>query len=351
MNHDHTGTGHAVLGSGHQLASPLDGFGDFGGLLSPSVLGALGAGLLAGGGCALLVVALYGLPAKPAGADGPGGRKRGAELARLLSRRASAAVLVGVLVLVATGWVIAGVGAGILVLTWDRLFGGAREERTQMRRVEALATWTESLRDTIAGAVGLEQAIPASARAAAPALRPHLEALVDRLRARTPLPDALQFLADEIDDASADIIVAALILNARLRGPGLRQVLGALAKSAREEVDMRQRVMAQRAATRRSVQIVVAVSVLFVLGLAIFNKDFVSPYNSPVGQVVLAGVCGLFALGFWWLRKLSTIETPERFLVRDTQTQAARPDLSAPRAAGNRTAPRRGGEHEGTVRR
>ncbi|CAM5385328.1 hypothetical protein SALBM217S_09815 [Streptomyces griseoloalbus] len=136
--------------------------------------------------------------------------------------------------------------------------------------------------------------------------------------AARPPPEALQQQSPtQIDDASADIIVAALILNARLRGPGLRQVLGALAKSAREEVDMRQRVMAQRASTRRSVQIVVAVSIAFVLGLSIFNRDFVEPYGTAVGQVVLACVCGLFALGFWWLRKLSTIETPERFLVRD----------------------------------
>jgi hypothetical protein len=196
-----------------------------------------------------------------------------------------------------------------------------------MRRVEALAAWTESLRDTIAGAVGLEQAIPASARAAAPSLRPHLDALIDRLRARTPLPVALQHLADELDDPSADIVVAALILNSKLRGPGLREVLGALAKSAREEVDMRQRVMAQRASTRRSVQIVVGVSVAFVLGLAVFNRDFVQPYGTPLGQVVLACVCGMFACGFWWLRKLSRIETPERFLVR---TEA---DAPAPRTA------------------
>ena len=41
-------------------------------------------------------------------------------------------------------------------------------------RLEALASWTESLRDTIAGAVGLEQAIPASYNAAAPILKPPL---------------------------------------------------------------------------------------------------------------------------------------------------------------------------------
>lgn len=287
-----------------------------GGFLSLPVLYALLCGVVVGGGLALLIVALRGLPAKPAHEKAKASR-RSAELARFASRRGSLAAGVGLAVLLLTRWVVAGVAAAVLVFFWDRLFGGAAEERSAMRRVEALAAWTESLRDTIAGAVGLEQAIPASARAAAPALRPHLDALVDRLRARTPLPDALQDLADEIDDASADIIVAALILNARLRGPGLRVVLGALAKSAREEVDMRQRVMAQRASTRRSVQIVIGVSVAFVLGLSVFNRDFVEPYGTPVGQLVLACVCGLFALGFWWLRKLSSIETPDRFLARD----------------------------------
>ncbi len=320
--------------TGHPVA--LGSLGSMGGLFSSTVLYSIGSGVAVGGGLALLVVAVRGLPAKPQH-EKQRAAERASELLRFAGRRGSVAALVGLAVLLLTRWAVAGVAAGVLVFFWDRLFGGAAQERAAMRRVEALASWTESLRDTIAGAVGLEQAIPASARAAAPVLRPHLDALVDRLRARTPLPEALQLLADEIDDASADIIVAALILNARLRGPGLRQVLGALAKSAREEVDMRQRVMAQRASTRRSVQIVVAVSVAFVLGLSIFNRDFVSPYGTPVGQLVLALVCGLFALGFWWLRKLSTIETPERFLVRDeTAVQFVRPRTPAQQEEGVR---------------
>jgi Flp pilus assembly protein TadB len=303
----------------------LDSLGSMGGLFSTTVLYSLACGVAVGGGIALFAVAVRGLPAKP-DHEKQKAAERASELIRFAGQRGSLAAIVGIVVLLLTQWAVAGVAAGVLVFFWDRLFGGAGEERAAMKRVEALAGWTESLRDTIAGAVGLEQAIPASARAAAPVLRPHLDALVDRLRARTPLPDALQHLADEIDDASADIIVAALILNARLRGPGLRQVLGALAKSAREEVDMRQRVMAQRSSTRRSVQIVVGVSVAFVLGLSIFNREFVEPYGTAVGQLVLACVCGLFALGFWWLRKLSTIETPERFLIKDeSAVQFVRP--------------------------
>ena len=287
----------------------------------PVMFGLLG-GAVVGGGIALFVVAMRGWAPKPVVAGQSSG-DRASELARFLTQRGSLAVVAGLIVLGLTRWLVLGAATAILVFLWHRLFGGASEERASMKRVEALAGWTESLRDTIAGAVGLEQAIPASARAAAPALRVHLEALVDRLRSRSPLPEALQHLADEIDDASADIIIAALMLNARLRGPGLREVLGALAKSAREEVDMRQRVMAQRASTRRSVQIVVVVSVGFVLGLAIFNRGFVQPYGTALGQLVLAIVCVLFAGGFWWLRKLSKIETPDRFLVHAPERSAA----------------------------
>ncbi|CAM5702519.1 Type II secretion system protein OS=Streptomyces tendae OX=1932 GN=F3L20_02725 PE=4 SV=1 [Streptomyces tendae] len=287
-------------------------------LFSTTVLYALACGVAGlGGGLALFLVAVRGLPAKP-DHEKQKASERAGELIRFAGRRGSLAALVRPRR--AADDPLGGRGHRLrrarLLLgppLRRRLRGAGRHAaRGGARLLDGVVA-----RHHFAGAVGLEQAIPASARAAAPVLRPHLDALVDRLRARTPLPEALQQLADEIDDASADIIVAALILNARLRGPGLRQVLGALAKSAREEVDMRQRVMAQRASTRRSVQIVVAVSIAFVLGLSIFNRDFVEPYGTAVGQVVLACVRGLFALGFWWLRKLSTIETPERFLVRD----------------------------------
>jgi len=296
------------------------------GILSTDVLLGLLAGAVVGGGVALFVVAMRGWAPEPV----PAGQSPGdqvSELVRFLSQRGSLALVAGLAVLGLTRWAVLGIATAALVFVWDRLFGGAAEERASMKRVEALAAWTESLRDTIAGAVGLEQAIPASARAAAPALRSHLNGLVDRLRSRTPLPEALQHLADEINDASADIIIAALILNARLRGPGLRDVLGALAKSAREEVDMRQRVMAQRASTRRSVQIVVVVSVVFVLGLSVFNRSFVKPYGTALGQLVLTVVCLLFAAGFWWLRKLSKIDTPDRFLVQAPGREFGRPGV------------------------
>jgi Flp pilus assembly protein TadB len=279
--------------------------------LTTTLLAVLG-GALAGGGLLLLAVAVRGLPPPPPGR--PPSSERIAELARFMSRRGGIAAVAGLAVLVVTRWPVAAAATGVLVFSWSALFGGAAAERVGMQRVEALASWTESLRDTIAGAVGLEQAIPSSIRAAAPALQPHLRVLVDRLRTRMPLPAALERFADDLDDPSADLIIAALILNARLRGPGLREVLGALAASARDEVQMRQRVSAERRSTRRSVQIVVAVTVAAVFLLVVFNRDYVEPYGDTLGQLVLLVVIALFAAGFFWLRKLADFTGPTRFL-------------------------------------
>ena len=265
-------------------------------------------GGMTGAGLVLLAVAIRGLPAKPAGAP-PG--KLEQWLREVMGWRGAVAVLLGVLTLVATRWVVAGVGIGLLALGW-RSLGGAAAERRAMNRLEGLAVWAESLRDTIAGAVGLEQAIPSSLRVAAPTIHGPLENLVDRLHTRVPMPEALRRFADELNDASADLIIAALIINARLRGPGLRDLLGALAASVREELDMRRKVAAERRSTRRSVQIVVGIAVGLAVGLAIFNHAYVKVYDSPLGQVVLVFVAVLYAAGFYWLRKLANFDTPER---------------------------------------
>ncbi|WP_166353137.1 type II secretion system F family protein [Phytoactinopolyspora limicola] len=277
--------------------------------LTPTFLLVIVLGAVVGGGVLLLVVALRGTEPRA-----PGPARKGSLLERL-GRQTLLGLGTAVAVLAVTRWPVAAIGAGILVSVWPMLFGGAKVEREAIARLDGLASWTESLRDTIAGAVGLEQAIPATVYAASPSIQPQLRLLADRLRIRVPMPEALQRFADDLDDPSADLVVASLILNSRLRGPGLRQVLTSLADSARAELDMRQRVFAGRASTRRSVQIVVLVSLVFMIGLSVVNRDYVEPYSDPIGQVVLAVVGVLFAGGFMWMKRLSNVEVPDRFLV------------------------------------
>ncbi|HEY3002887.1 MAG TPA: type II secretion system F family protein [Kribbellaceae bacterium] len=283
---------------------------------------ALLLGAAVGGGILLLIVAIRGTEPREATPSlfhrsRSGGTKKS-------TVRLATGIGVGLVVLAITRWLVLAVALGLLAGMADRFFGGASEERKAIDRLDALATWTEALRDTIAGAVGLEQAIPATAVNAAPAIKPSLNLLVDRLRIREPLPSALLRFADDLDDPSADLICAALVLNARLRGPGLREVLSALAMSAREELDVRHKVAAERRSTRRSVQIVVFITLAVAAALVLFNPGYVAPYRSFVGQFVLLIVVLLYTAGLVWLRRLAKIEVPDRFLVGRKDGRAAR---------------------------
>jgi Flp pilus assembly protein TadB len=279
-----------------------------GGTMQPTTL--LAVVVFAGLGAAvwLLVLACLGTP-------GPS-RHRTLSSGTVLTPRVGVAIAVGLLVAVLTRWPVAALGAAALVWAWPKVTGTGPNARDAIERLEALAGWTESIKDTIAGAVGLEEAIPASAPAAGPSIRLQVDRLVERLRAREPLPVALRRFADDLNDPSADLVVAALVLNAQLRGPGLRATLDALATSARDELDLRRRVDAGRRALRSGVRIIVGVTVGFVGLLALLDSGYLDPYDTAVGQLVLAGVAGVFAAGFAWLRSLAAETTPPRLLTK-----------------------------------
>jgi len=277
----------------------------------------LGAGLA--GGLVLGVAAWNGwLPEKGSASS----NRRSKALTRWnqeVRRRAAVAVVVAVVVGLATRWPIAVIAAGALTWLWPTMFGGAKAGAAQLERLEGIATWTESLRDTIAGSIGLEQAITHSLDAAPGTVQAPLQRLVGRLRAHVPLPVALSGFAEEFDDASVDLVAAALILNSRLRGSGLVGTLTALADSAREELEMRRKIEEGRKVLRRAAAIIVGVTVAFAAGLILFSRTYVEPYGTPAGQVMLAVVLGVFATGFIWIKKASIGDTPERFLASPEQ--------------------------------
>jgi Flp pilus assembly protein TadB len=242
---------------------------------------------------------------------------------RTLGPRAWKAAGVTVAVAVVTRWPVAALASGALTWLWPDLFGGAPQSRIQLARLEAIATWTESLRDTMAAAIGLEQAIASSVDAAQESISPQLRRLAGRLRAHVPLQHALASFAEEFDDASVDLVVAALIMNARLRGAGLIGTLTALAATARDELEMRMRVEESRKNLRRSANIIVAVTALFAGGMMVLSRNYLSPYGSFAGQLMLLVVVSGFLAGFIWIRNASRTEPAPRFLVSAAQLASA----------------------------
>jgi Flp pilus assembly protein TadB len=220
-----------------------------------------------------------------------------------------AAVVVGA----ATGWPVGAVLAGLAGWGAPGLLGGTRRPIVAVARIEAIAGWAEMLRDTMAGSAGLEQAIVATATLAPLPIRAEIATLAVRLEGERLAP-ALRAFADEVADPTCDLVVAALILAAEHQAQRLGELLGSLAAAARDQATMRLRVEAGRARTRTSVKVIVGATGAFVLGLALFNRGYLAPYDTAVGELVLLLVGGVFASAFVWLARMTRPVSVERFL-------------------------------------
>ncbi|HYZ98364.1 MAG TPA: hypothetical protein VE575_06410 [Acidimicrobiales bacterium] len=221
----------------------------------------------------------------------------------------AAAVVMGAL----TRWPMAALLCGIAGFMAPSLMGGAAARKARLERIEAIAAWAEMLRDTMAGSGGLEQSIIATAGVAPLPIRREVLRLAARLE-RDRLALALREFADEIDDPSGDLVVAALVLAADKSPKRLGDLLGRLAHSARAEVNMRLRVESSRARTRTSVRVITIFTMLFALGLLVLNRDYLEPYDTAVGQGMLAVIGACFGGAFVWLARAFRFETEERFL-------------------------------------
>ena len=65
----------------------------------------------------------------------------------------------GVVVGLVTGWPVAGVGAALGVLAGPAALGGTARRQQETATAEAIATWADMIRDTMAGASGLEESL------------------------------------------------------------------------------------------------------------------------------------------------------------------------------------------------
>ena len=92
-------------------------------------------------------------------------------------------------------------------------------------------------------------------------------------------------------------------------------MLNDLAAAAYAEADAQRRVAVARNghARRCATAIVIAA---FVAGLVAFSPDYLEPYRSTLGQLVLAVVIGYWALGLWWMSRMARPATAGRVLGR-----------------------------------
>lgn len=276
------------------------------------------AGLLVAAGAVTAVAALRGAAPglRPAAA-------RGGAAVRV-TRLHLGGLAAGVLMLLVTGWPVAGLGVAAGVVFVPRVLGGAKAAKQLIATSEALADWTRRLADLISsGAAGsTREALRRSLASVPEAIAPAVSNLVTRMGPQGT-EAALRQFAREVNDPAGDKIAMVLILRERNGGPGLAEVLTALAEDLDGRTRMVREVEAERAKPRANMRTIVIVTFGLIAGMVAFARPFLSGYSTPVGEVGLLVVAAVFAVSLRWMRRLADPVRPPRVLLD--------PDAGAPR--------------------
>jgi tight adherence protein B len=224
-------------------------------------------------------------------------------------------VAAGVLMLLITGWPVAGIAAAAGVVFIPTVLGGGKASAELIATSEALSDWTRRLADLIAsGAAGsTRDALRRSLSSVPEPIATAVTALVSRMGPQGT-ESALRQFARDVDDPAADKIAMVLILRERNGGPGLAEVLTALATDLDERSRMVREVEAERAKPRSNMRTIVVVTLLLVTAMMLFARTFLSGYDSTFGQLMLAIVVALFGTALRWMRSLSEPVRPPRVL-------------------------------------
>ncbi|MDP9241272.1 MAG: type II secretion system F family protein [Actinomycetota bacterium] len=218
----------------------------------------------------------------------------------------------GLLVWLLSGWLVAVLILPVAFAGLPVLLGKPRGV-TSIARLEAMEEWTRGLAGVLTVGVGLEQAIIATLRSTPEAIRPEVATLVARLRARWMTGAALRAFADDLDDATGDLIAASLLLGAERRGAGLASVLEGLAQTVAEDVRIRRAIEADRAKPRTTARwityITIGALVLFAL-----NGTYIKPYGTVLGQLILLLLLGFYVTALAWMRSLAQGAKLPRFI-------------------------------------
>jgi tight adherence protein B len=278
-----------------------------------SVAALAGAAVVVG-----MALSVSGLRPVPGRTPSQRARPLGAKVGGAAAGRVAWALLAGLVVLTVTRWPVAAVAAGTAVyVLWGR-----RQNRphgaTAIERTEAIAMWAELLRDATGTARGIEGILVATAADTPEAIRPTVVRFARRL-AYEPIEQALPDLATELDHEVGDLVVTALEIAAAAGGRQIRSVLDDLARAAREQAAALRRQEVARERPRSEMRQVAVIAVGTVVVLSIAGGEYLAPYRSPAGQLVLLVVAAIWGLGFHAMARLARPDPVERYLVTSVE--------------------------------
>ncbi len=222
------------------------------------------------------------------------------------------AAAIGVIVAVATGWLAAIVLIPAAALLIPYLLSAPPNREVEL--LAALDRWVRFLSPSIGTGKSIRDAILATRSQVPPVLAEPVARLVARVDLGWSTHDALLAMADELNSADADGVLAALALASARGGVGGRTMLEALAANAQQRLQALREITAERAKPRAVARQVVIITLGILALVWWLSPGYFTPYTTPIGQVIAIGLATAYLAALAMLRRRTIPRPAARFL-------------------------------------
>lgn len=227
-----------------------------------------------------------------------------------------ASVVAGLVAFALTGLAVmlVAVPAALLGLPW--LLGTPANRELDI--LQALDQWVRLVTSSLLTGKSVPDAIRATRRQAPERLASSVHLAVSRMDGRWSTSDALRAMADELESADADAVLAAMMLASQRGGTGASDTLHGLAESTQDRLRALREVEAERAKPRIVVRQVTLITITVLALALVVGRQFFAPYGTPLGQVILALLLAAYVGSLVVLRRRTQPRARARILTGST---------------------------------
>lgn len=213
------------------------------------------------------------------------------------------------------GWAVVALLAAGLGAIAPFIYYVHRHDRRRAAIQAALVEAIAQLRDGIRTGLSVQEALAGLARSGPETLRPEFSRLMREVRLLGFEP-AIAALRERLADPLVDTLCATLLLNDRLGGRNVSQVLDRLAQATRAELRVQQEIRAYQARNVISARIVAAVPLVVLIAVRQVSPAYVAIFNDWSGQLLLLGCLASIVVGYAGMLWMTRLPGERRVLQR-----------------------------------